>query len=80
MHQHFTNTQFESWKQDEGWSRSKVHHRGGCSQRLVTKLLTPLWNCLEHKCGMEIISAMMNPFSISFFDPSAPIYVPHEIQ
>lgn len=76
----FHKQQSESWKQNKGQYRSKVDHRGWCSQRLVTKILTPLWNCLQHKCGMEIIPAMMNPFSISIFDPSPPLYVPHEIQ
>lgn len=47
----FHKHQSECWKQNKSWYRSKVDHEGWCSQRLVTKILTPLWNCWRHKCG-----------------------------
>ncbi len=38
--------QFKNWKQNRDESGSRVNHREWCSQRLVTKILKPLWNRL----------------------------------
>lgn len=58
-------TQSEYWKQNKG-HRSKPNHRGWRCQRLVTKILTPLWNCLGHKCGVELFLPWWNLFPLLF--------------
>lgn len=58
-----------SWKQNRDENGSNVNHRERCSQRLVTKLLKPLWNRLWLQLsgyGVEIILATINP---PFFFP-----------
>lgn len=78
MYQYFTNT-----SQNAG-SRTKA----GTDPKWITKdgAARGLWQKYWHPSGtvgdinVEIISAMMNLFSISIFDPSPPLYVPHEIQ
>lgn len=70
--------QSENWKQNSGENGANVNHRDRCSQRLVTEILKPLWNRLGLQLdgyGVEIILAVMNPFSTSdcAFPPSSVI-------